>query len=295
MRRPSPAEAMLLATVVIWAFNFTVTKYMLENGFKPLAYSSLRFCAAGMLFALLTYGRERSFAVERRRLLLLLGAAFVGIFVNQVSFVYAIDLTTASTTALIFGALPVLTALFAYAFGIERLSGRFWVAAVLSFAGVALVAIGGEGGLSADLTGNLLAFVGAATWGLYSVAIVPLMRHYSPYRISAIALLAGAVPLVLTGLPQLLEQHWDLPALVWVGFLFAVLGPLVLTNVLWFTAIERVGPSRATLVTNLQPFLAAVFAVVLLSETITVVQFAGGAAIGLGLLLARRRPAVEPA
>jgi drug/metabolite transporter (DMT)-like permease len=160
---------------------------------------------------------------------------------------------------------------------------------------VALVAVGGEGGLSSNLTGNLLAFLGAATWGLYSVAIVPLMRHYSAYRISAIALLAGSVPLVLTGLPQLLAQDWNLPALVWAGFLFAVLGPLVLTNVLWFTAIDRVGPSRATLVTNLQPFLAAVFAVVLLSETITAIQIAGGAAIGLGLLLARRRPAAEPA
>jgi len=286
---------MLLVTVLIWAFNFTVTKYALENGFKPLAYSCLRFGAAGMLFAVLTYGRERSFAIQRRHVLLLLGAAFVGIYVNQVAFVYAIDLTNASTTALIFGTLPVITGVFAYAFGIERLSRRFWLAAVLSFAGVALVALGAEGGFSSNLTGDLLAFIGAATWGLYSIAIVPLMRHYSPFRISAIALLAGSVPLILTGLPQLLEQDWDLPALVWAGFVFAVLGPLVLTNVLWFTAIDRVGPSRATLVTNLQPFLAAVFAVVLLSETMTALQLAGGAAIGLGLLLARRRtPVAEP-
>ena len=286
---------MLLVTVTIWAFGFTVTKYALDNGFKPLAFSSARFALAGMLFALITYGRERTFTLARRHLLLLLGAAFVGIYLNQVAFVYAIDLTTASTTALIFGTLPVLTALFAFALGVERLARRFWVAAALSFAGVALVAVGGGGGVSASLTGNLLAFVGAATWGLYSVAIVPLMRHYSPYRISAVALLAGAVPLALTGLPQLLDQDWDLSGLVWAGFVFAVLGPLVVTNVLWFTAIDRVGPSRATLVTNLQPFLAAVFAVVLLSETITAVQFAGGAAIALSLLLARRRPAVEPA
>jgi drug/metabolite transporter (DMT)-like permease len=295
MRRPSAAEVMLLVTVLIWAFNFTVTKYALENGFKPLAYSCLRFGAAGMLFAVLTYGRERSFAIQRRHILLLLGAAFVGIYVNQIAFVYAIDLTNASTTALIFGTLPVVTGVFAYAFGIERLSRRFWFAAVLSFAGVALVALGAEGGVSSNLTGDLLAFVGAATWGLYSIAIVPLMRHYSPFRISAIALLAGSVPLILTGLPQLLEQDWDLPALVWAGFVFAVLGPLVLTNVLWFTAIDRVGPSRATLVTNLQPFLATVFAVVVLSETMTALQLAGGAAIGLGLLLARRRtPVAEP-
>jgi drug/metabolite transporter (DMT)-like permease len=83
--------------------------------------------------------------------------------------------------------------------------------------------------------------------------------------------------------------------LAFAGFAFAVLGPLVLTNVLWFTAIERVGPSRATLVTNLQPFLAALFAVALLSEELTWLQIAGGIAIGVALLLARRRPALESA
>jgi drug/metabolite transporter (DMT)-like permease len=295
MRRPTAAEAMLLVTVTIWAFNFTVTKYAFENGFKPLAYSSLRFTLAGLLFAALTYGRERSFRIERRHLFLLLGAAFVGIYLNQLSFVYAIDLTGASTTGLIFGTLPIVTALFAFAFGIERLSRRLWFASGLSFLGVALVAVGSQAGFSADLLGNLLAFVAAATWGLYSVAIVPLLRHYSPYRISAIALLAGAVPALLTALPQLLDQDWNLPPLVWAGFAFAVVGPLVVTNVLWFTAIDRVGPSRATLVANLQPFLAALFAVVLLSETMTLVQVVGGAAIAISLVVARRRPSVEPA
>ena len=286
---------MLLVTVTIWAFNFTITKYAFENGFKPLAYSSIRFTLAGLLFALLTYGREHSFRLERRHLVLLLGAAFVGIYLNQLSFVYAIDLTSASTTGLIFGTLPIVTALFAFVFGIERLSRRLWFASGVSFVGVALVAVGGEAGFAADLLGNMLAFVAAATWGLYSVAIVPLLRHYSPYRISAIALLAGAVPALLTALPQLLDQNWDLPPLVWAAFAFAVVGPLVVTNVLWFTAIDRVGPSRATLVANLQPFLAAVFAVGLLSETMTVVQVVGGAAIAVSLVLARRRPAVEPA
>src|SRR5918994_5091108 len=215
MRRPSAAEAMLLVTVTIWAFNFTLTKYAFENGFKPLAYSSVRFTLAGLLFAGLTYAREGSFRLERRHLLLLLGAAFVGIYLNQLSFVYAIDLTSASTTGLIFGTLPIVTALFAFVFGIERLSRRLWFASAVSFVGVALVAVGGEEGFAADLLGNLLAFAAAATWGLYSVAIVPLFRHYSPYRISAIALLVGAVPLILAGLPQLLEEGGGLPPLGW--------------------------------------------------------------------------------
>lgn len=295
MRRPTAAEVMLLVTVSIWAFNFTVTRYALTHGFQPLAYSSLRFAAAAVVVSGITYGLERSLRLRRRHLLLLGGAAIVGIYVNQIAFSYAIHLTNASTTALVFGSLPILTAAFAHVVGVERLHRRFWIAAAISFAGVALVAAGSSGGVSGNLLGDILAFVAAATWGIYSVAIVPLLSRYSVWRISAVALLVGSVPALLTALPQLADQSWDLGALVWIAFAFAVLGPLVLTNILWFTAIDRVGPSRATLVTNLQPFLAALFAVLLLSEELGWLQVLGGVAIGAALLIARRRPALESA
>jgi drug/metabolite transporter (DMT)-like permease len=286
---------MLLATVSIWAFNFTVTRYALTHGFQPLAYGALRFGAAALVVSGITVGLERSLRFEPSYAVLLGVASIVGIYLNSVTFVYSIDLTNASTVALIFGTLPIVTALIAYALGVERLHRRFWIAAAISFAGVALVAVGSGDGVSGNLGGNLLAFISAVTWGAYSVAIVPLLRRYSVWRVSAGALLVGSVPLLLTALGQIADQRWDLEALVWAAFAFAVLGPLVLTNFLWFTAIERVGPSRATLVTNLQPFLAALFAVALLSEELTWLQVAGGVAIGLALLLARRRPTLESA
>jgi drug/metabolite transporter (DMT)-like permease len=294
VRRITAAEVMLLVTVSIWAFNVTVTRYALTHGFEPLAYGALRFGAAALVVSTITYGLEGSLRFERKHAVLLGAAAIVGIYLNSISFVYSIDLTNASTVALIFGTLPIVTALIAYAAGIERLHRRFWIAAALSFAGVGFVALGSGNGLSGNLAGDLLAFAAAATWGAYTVAIVPLLRWYSVWRISAGALLIGSVPLVLTAVPQILDQRWDLGALVWAGFAFAVLGPLVLTNFLWFTAIERVGPSRATLVTNLQPFLAALFAVALLSEELTWLQVVGGLAIGASLVLARRRPTPEP-
>jgi drug/metabolite transporter (DMT)-like permease len=279
---------MLLATVVLWALNFTVTKYVLEHGFQPLAYSTVRYGIATIIFTWFTFGVERSFQVRRGDLWIVVVAAALGIWLNQLSYVYALEYSNASTIALILGATPIFTAIIAFAIGLERLHTRFWIAAAVSFAGVGLIALGKSGGVSGSLKGDALGVATAATWAAYTVAIAPLMRSYSPYRISALVLAIGWAAVALTGISQTAHQSFDLSGLVWVCLGYAILGPLVLTNILWFRAVSRVGPSRATLVANLQPFIAAVFALVLLSETITWVQIVGGVLIGGGILLARR-------
>jgi drug/metabolite transporter (DMT)-like permease len=300
VRRLEAADLMLLVTVMIWSLNFTVTKYVLNHGFKPLAYGAVRFSAAALVFIGITWVRERSFRLRRRDIPFIFGAAVVGIFLNQIAFVYATKLTTATTVALIFGTLPILTALFAAAGGIERLHARFWVAAAVSFAGVCLVAVGAKGGIGGDLWGYALALLGAATWSAYSVAIAPLMTRYTASRISAYALTIGAILLLIAGAPQLASQDYaSLPSLVWVAYVFAVLGPLSLTNLLWFNSIEQVGPSRASMYANLQPFLGAIFALLILSESITALQIGGGVLIAAGIVLSRReqpaRAIEEPA
>jgi drug/metabolite transporter (DMT)-like permease len=292
MLRRRTAELMLLTTVLLWALNFTVTKYVLEHGFQPLAYSTVRYGMATIIFTWFTYGVEGSFRVRRRDIPLILGAAALGIWLNQLSYVYALTYTNASTVALILGATPIFVALIAFAVGLERLHAGFWLAAVVSFAGVALIALGKEGGVSGSIKGDLLGVATAATWAAYTVAIAPLMRSYSPYRISALVLAIGWVAIAITGIQQTASQSFDFSALVWLCLVYAILGPLVLTNILWFKAVDRVGPSRAALVANLQPFIAAVFALVLLSETMTGIQVVGGVLIGGGIFLARRPRAV---
>lgn len=293
MRRTfTSTDGILLLTVVIWALNITVTRYVLTEGFAPLSYAALRYGGAIVIFVGLTIALERSLRIGGRTQLLQVAAAAFVLFLNQVCFVYALKLTTATTVALILGTMPVFAALFASLTGIERLTRRFWLAAAVSFCGVALVALGSGGNLSGDLAGDLIAVGVSATWAAYSVAIAPLMRAYSPIRISAVVLMVMWLPLVIAAGPQIADQDLDLGWLVWLGFGFAVVGPLVLTNVLWFTAIHRVGPSHATLFANLQPFVAALFAVVLLSESLSALEIAGGIGIAGGIVLAGLRPTV---
>jgi len=289
MRRLRPVDVMLIATIVIWAFNITVTKYILTHGFQPLAYGAIRYGAAAILAVVVAVVLEGTLRVSGRTSLALVGLASVFLLVNQVSFVYALKLGSATTVALILGMTPIFAAIISSLVGLEQLTGRFWMATLIGFAGVALVALGSGGDLSSDLGGDLLAIVLAISWAAYSVTIAPLMRTYSPYRISAVVLVIMCIPFVALSTPQIADQDYaSLGALVWAGLAFAIVGPLFLTNILWFKSIAIVGPSRATLFANAQPFVAAIFAALILSERLHWLQIAGGLAILLGIVLERR-------
>lgn len=285
---------MLLATVLLWALNLSVTKYILEHGLEPLSYATVRYGLAGLIFVGLTLVAEGTLRVERRHLRYVALAA-VALWVNQLCFVFALDLTTASTVGILLGAIPVFAALLGLVLGTERASRRFWIAAAISFAGVGLVALGAVGEVSASLVGIVLGITTGATWATYSVVVAPLMGTYSPSRISALVIPWTWGLLALSGIPQTKEQDWSVGWEIWPMLLFATIGPLVVTTVLWFRAIHRIGANRATLAANLEPFVAALLAVVLLSEPLGVLQIAGGVLIGFGIFVVRQRSPAGPA
>jgi drug/metabolite transporter (DMT)-like permease len=277
---------MLLGAVLLWALNVTVTKYMLEHGWLPLAYGSIRYFVAIALFWIYTWWRERSFRIARADWIYV-GIAAAVIFVNQICFVYSLEFAHASTVSLLFGTTPMFVGLLSIAFLHAKLHRSFWVGASLTFAGVALIAVGAGGGLVSGWKGDLLAIMLAVTWAAYTLAIAPLMRRYSPYRISAVVLALGWAPLALVSLPQISRQDFHFSGTVWLGFVYAVIGPLFLTNILWFTAVDRVGAPRASIFNNMQPFFGVLFALLILSESIHGLEIVGGVLIFAGIAYER--------
>ncbi len=287
---------MLLGAVLLWALNVTVTKYMFEHGWLPLAYATIRYFVAIAIFWAYTWWREGSFRIARadRRYV---GIAAAMIFLNQLCFVYSLEFAHASTVSLLFGSCPMFVGLISVVFRQADLHRSFWIGAGLTFAGVALIAGGAGGGLVSGWKGDLLAIALAITWAAYTIAIAPLMRRYSPYRISALVLALGWAPLALVSIPQVGRQHFAFSGTVWLGFAYAVIGPLFLTNILWFTAVDSVGAARASIFNNMQPFFGVLFALLILSESLHSLEVAGGVLIFAGIYLERRlrRPVISPA
>jgi drug/metabolite transporter (DMT)-like permease len=201
--------------------------------------------------------------------------------------VYALHLASAATIALLFGTAPVLVALVAHFSGSERLRQRSWIGALLSLAGVSLLVASG-GGVSGSLAGLLLGLATAMTWAVYSVLVAPLMRRYSTFRLNAVVTVLGSIPLLAVAAPALEQEHWSgIGPLAWLAFAYSLFA-YVVGNVIWFVAIRRVGPSHAALYINVEPFLGAMFAVLVLSEGFGILQIAGGVVIALAIVVARR-------
>lgn len=292
MRGRWSTDLMLVIPPVMWSLHIVGSRYALTNGFEPLPFIILRFGAGALLFTVFVVAVERSLRIDGRRNQVYVALAAVAMAVNQLAFAYALHFTTAVTMSLMFGVFPITVALLAALIGIEPLTRRMLALGALSFVGVALVVLGVPGGLdrlSGQVTGILFALAVPLTWSVFSVLVAPAMRTESPLRINAICLWAAA-------LGGLLGGGWtiggvDLAAvtgLAWLAVGYSTIGGLLVANVIWFVAMRRVGPSRSSFFLNIQPFGAAVLAVLLLDERITAVQVAGGVLIGLGIWLSRR-------
>jgi drug/metabolite transporter (DMT)-like permease len=291
---------MLVLANVLWSLNYATTKYAFER-WNPLAFSGLRFTAAGLAMAAIVLKLEGSLRIARKDVPRVVLAGATGIFLNQLTFNYALDYTAAANVALILGAAPAFTAAFAVALGHERVRPVHWLALGVSLFGVALVVQGGSGLEGFSLGGDLLAICAGLTWAAYSVMLRPLFGNYSAMRLSTVMILVGAVLMAPFAATQLATQDFgDIGALRWGSLVYSAIFPLVVTNVLYFGALRRVGAARATLFMYLQPFLGALFAALLLDEHIGPLQvfggvfIVGGVALGrLGRLRARPEPGLE--
>ena len=278
---PTSADLILLAAVALWGLNYTVVKVGLTE-IQPLAFPVFRFGVGGLVLLLILGWREGSVGIARSDIGLLALAALLGITLSQISFVFALTNTSASDTALLAATAPIVTAVLATLVGLERMGRRHWLATVVGLAGAVLIVVGGvsPAHLGTNLLGDGLALGNVVGASASALPIMPLLRRYSALRVLTWEMLFGTVMLLPVALPSLVSQDYvHVSTTGWAALGYAVIFSGIVTNLLYFTAIGRVGPSRAALYQYVQTFLAVLFAVLLLNEHVTLVQLVGGAIV----------------
>lgn len=289
--RGAPSDVILLAAMTLWALNYSVVKFGIRE-FEALALPVFRFGAAGLVLLIILRLREGTIGVHRADLARLAVAGFFGVTLSQVSFVYALTFTTASDNALLGATAPIVTAVLATLVGLERSGRRHWTAAVFGLAGVVLIVVGSPGVLlfGSGLLGDALAFGNVLVSSTSAILVVPLLTRYSVYRVLTYEMLLGTAILLPIALPSLLAQDFSrVTTEGWAALGYMILATGIVTNLLYFTAMGRIGAPRAAIYQYLQSFLGVLFAILLLGEGVGVVQLVGGAIVVASVILSRSR------
>jgi drug/metabolite transporter (DMT)-like permease len=202
-----------------------------------------------------------------------------------------LSLTTATNSAMIVAALPVIVALLGSVLRIERATAATWLGVGLGTAGVALVVAARDVRFGADSRfGDVLVLFATLCWALYTVGVRRAGRGVDPLQITVVTTAAGTPGLVLVGSPGMVSQQWgDVSAVTWAALGYATLLSLVLAYVLYNRAVQGIGTARTAIYNCLTPVVAMLIAWLTLGEVPTAIQLAGvGLVIG-GVLVTVRR------
>ncbi len=268
----STMDLFLLGVVVVWGVNFSVLKFALAE-MSPLAFNGLRFLLASSTMLILTRVLEGDLRVRRHDLPRLALIGLIGHTAYQLFFITGLNYTQAGHSALILGLTPVFVALIGLGMGIERVRPRVWVGIWLSFSGIVLVTSGAGDGLrlgGPTLQGDLLTVAATLCWASYTVLAQPLLRRYSPLKLTALTMALGTGPLLVVSVPAWMAQDWGrVTGIGWLALLYSYSLAIVGAYTVWYVSVQRVGSARTAVFSNLVPVVGLIAAWLMRGETLT--------------------------
>lgn len=288
------AEVGLLLLVLLWALNFSVIKIGLEH-IPPHGFNALRFPLAALLLAGALLATGRTLLPERgdRTRIIVLGV--VGNFLYQLLFISGIARSRAGNASVLLTTSPIWTAMLTARLGHERVRTAAWAGIAATVVGIAMVVGSGNAGFrfgTETLAGDLLMVAAAVVWAVYTVGARDLVRKYGSVAVTAWTLWAGAVLLLIAGLPDLLRLDGPVPLGAWAAVVYAGLLGLGVSYLLWYRGVQVLGNTHTSAFGNLVPVFAILIAWPLLGEVPNLWQVAGALVIIGGITVVRR--ATEP-
>ena len=278
MERRSLGIAAVSFTTIVWGLVPLILK---EVRMPTLGFAMYRLWLGVVIYAfvLLVTGRRLRWNVIKA---CALGGVFFGL---DVSLTFNAFQITSVANATIIGALaPVFIALGAVRMFGERLERRDYFFMVLSFAGVALVAVGSVGSADRSTLGDALALASTFSWTAYWLFSKRARRGVSALEYMAtVMLVAAGVVTVLNvagtaiGIP---EAGLQLPAgMDWLWICVIALIPGATGHWLVAWSHGHVEAWLASLITQCQPVVGSIAAWVVLDETLAPLVIAGGVVV----------------
>jgi drug/metabolite transporter (DMT)-like permease len=276
--------AAFAAVSVVWGVPYLFIKIAVEHGATPMFVSFGRVALATALLLPLA-ARRGALRGLGARWKPLVAFAFAEIAVPFPLIAFGEEHVSSSLAAILIASLPLTIALLAIRFEpSERVDGARLAGLLVGLGGVVLL-------FGVDVAGSADEALGAAAIlvAVVGYAIGPLIVKRSLADVDPLGPVTAALAISTLMLAPfaLIDAPGELPdaAALWSVAALGVVST-ALAFIFYFTLIAEVGPSRASVITYVNPIVAVALGVVLLDESLTLAAAAGLLLILLGSWLA---------
>jgi drug/metabolite transporter (DMT)-like permease len=288
--RLSSITFLAITACLLWSTAFAGVKIGLQYT-TPLQFAGLRFFLAGLYILPFCGNIPASLVQIGRNWKAVLRLALFQTFLLYAMFYLGISLVPAGLTAIIIGANPLFSAIFAHILlRDDKLNVRKLIAIGLGMTGVVVIAASRENFSwleGKEFWGILILIMANIAGSIGNVFVVKYRTGLSPLLLNSAQLMAGGAALFLLSIPfegikPGLNSYPYYISLVWLSLMSATAFSI------WFTLLRRPGVKVSEL--NIWKFLIPVFGamlswIILADESADWVGIAGMVFIGLSLIV----------
>jgi drug/metabolite transporter (DMT)-like permease len=290
-RKKTWAHLSMVGAYIIYGLNFSIAKGIMPDYVKPLALVSIRTIIAAALFWLtgLFMPKEN---VSRKDLIFLFFCSFLGVVINQISFLAGLNLTTPINSSIIVTINPIAVFVFAAFILKEQISLLRGVGLAVGLSGVLLLILqGGRPDLgSATFLGDLFSLFSTINWALYTVLIKKMMEKYHPVTVMKWTFFFGVFATFPIGFSQLSSTNWSIiPVNIWISIIFIVIGATFIGYLLISHGLRTLSPTVVSSYAYTQPLTASLVASMLGQDRIDLIKIVSAALIFTGVFLVSRQ------
>jgi drug/metabolite transporter, DME family len=220
--------------------------------------------------------------------LFLLGVA--GVAASNYFYYLAIQRTNVATAIIVQYTAPVWVLIYMVLRGAERPTPSRIGSVFLAIAGIALViGLFGSRKLQLDTIGVLAGLVAAFSFSFYNVAGHFILIRYDRWIVLLYTTMAASAFWIIVNPPNKIAASHYSPTAWSFLFVFSLLSVL-LPFTCYFAGLQRLEPTKAIIVSCLEPVFSILIAAAALKEIVTPLQ-AVGVAMVLGAILVVQKPA----
>ena len=284
---------LLVGAALFWSGNFVLSRGINEL-VPPIALGFWRWLIAGVI--LLPFSAKylwRDLEVIKKGFLYFNLLAFLGVTCFNTLIYTAVHYTTAINAVLVNSFVPILILLVSLIIYREKPIINQISGIIISTLGIMIIMVRGsvDGILNFKFNlGDILVFIAALTWALYTVLLKSLPKEIHPLSFLQCIIILGLLymfPFYI--LEYSIKGGFELNSKTIVSIGYVAIFASVVAFIFWNRAVRDLGANRAGPFIHLMPVFGTILAIIFLGEKLYFFHLIGISLVFFGILLTNKK------